>query len=100
MLKYNVGDHVRVRTDLVPGTRYGESDVMFNAQMHKRSGKVVTIKELLFGGYNIYDENGAENPYYWVDEMLEEVSGEDLFDAENLGLLYDWFSKGECKNAV
>ena len=73
-MKYKVGDKVRVRQDLKVDEAYGD-EVYFTLSMTKYD--TVTIQVAGNGRYAV-----AENPYIYVDEMLdglwEEVDAEPI----------------------
>lgn len=73
MTKYNIGDRVKVREDLVVHERYymedGEIGDSFIADMAQLKGQIVTINAISpTGKYIIMEDNGA---YNWTDEMFE-----------------------------
>ena len=71
-MKYNIGDKVRIRKDLIVDKYYGEID--FIESMKKYLGKETIICAIDY-------ENGKEfgyllkdcNLYTWTDEMLEPI---------------------------
>ena len=67
MMKYKVGDKVRIREDLEVGTFYG--DCLFTGGMQDLAGKVVRITYA-----DIKSEHYRIDAYccYWTDEMFEE----------------------------
>lgn len=68
-MKYEVGDKVRVRKDLIAGSGYGED--IFLADMKKYSGKTMTVYKITsVGKYKLKEDI---NNYNWTDEMLEDV---------------------------
>lgn len=71
MLKYNVGDKVRVRSDLKVGVRYGS--MSFLEGMSHLRGKVATIEDCTPCSYKV------EEDYYefWTDEMFEGLAEEE-----------------------
>lgn len=78
MSKFNIGDKVLVRNDLVLNQLYSNEDHSFadvvNSTMIEYLGKVVTIKAELNGTYSL-----EEVGFTWLDEMLEEyIVGIDL----------------------
>lgn len=78
MSKFNIGDKVLVRNDLVLNRLYSNEDHSFadvvNSIMIEYLGKVVTIKAELNGTYSL-----EEVGFTWLDEMLEEyIVGIDL----------------------
>ena len=68
-MKYKIGDKVRVRTDLIEDKIYGAEK--FISSMCKFKGKICTIKEICNKRY-VFEEDADE--WYWSDEMLEDVS--------------------------
>ena len=95
-MKYNVGDKVRVRKDLVNYSEYGGE--LFVRGMQQFKGKVVTICRLLDDKYFIREDTSE---YAWTNEMLEGIAndaikpdyyqfhGYDVFDiAKHLELDY------------
>lgn len=70
MSKFNVGDKVRVRKDLVVDKKYG-TQVFVDGMMELR-GKIVTIKCVTDSFYRV-EEDEKIYPYNWTDEMLEPV---------------------------
>ena len=67
-MKYNIGDKVRVRNDLVVGKEYGLYS--FSEPMTKYIGDVLTISGITPYGYQV-----RENKFGWTDEMLEPAGG-------------------------
>lgn len=68
MGKYNVGDKVRVRTDLTIDQEYGETEVCFDRGMSRFCGQEVTIAFVFGDGdYKIAEDR----TYYWCDELFE-----------------------------
>lgn len=76
--KFNPGDHVRVRHDLVVGHKYKmyndqrADGCMFIFQMIPLLGEYVTITEY-FPGVNRYSVsfNGVNSTCLWTDEMFD-----------------------------
>ena len=68
-MKYNVGDKVRVRKDLVNYSEYGGE--LFVREMQQFKGKVVTICRLLDDKYFIREDTSE---YAWTNEMLEGIA--------------------------
>lgn len=64
MMKYKVGDKVKVREDLQAGKEY--NSCYCNEEMTEMAGKIVTIKEANKTRYRL-----EEYDYNWVDEMFE-----------------------------
>jgi hypothetical protein len=70
MGKYQIGDTVKIRTDLKAGKRYGSDTFTFS--MLEMLGKTTTIKNILYNGN--YEIKG--NSWSWTDEMFENVNNE------------------------
>ena len=70
-MKYNVGDKVRVRKDLVNYSEYGGE--LFVREMQQFKGKVVTICRLLDDKYFIREDTSE---YAWTNEMLEGIAND------------------------
>lgn len=70
MSKFNVGDKVRVRKDLVMYKPYGGQ--LFVDGMVELRGKIVTIKCVADSFYCVEEDKNI-CPYSWTDEMLETV---------------------------
>lgn len=71
-MKYNVGDKVKIRSDLRVGMmkqmeKFEGVDV--NDEMLKFRGKTDRIVNAAANGYEL-----QTNPYIWTDDMLEDVS--------------------------
>lgn len=77
MTKYNVGDKVKVKADLIEDARYGMDnneykDIVVDSMM-RFAGQVVTIAEIIYTDelgerYNIIEDADEWN---WTDEMFE-----------------------------
>ena len=74
MSKYKVGDRVRVRSDLELGAWYGMAYA--NEEMHKLSGEVLNIVEVVEGGKYFCEKTG--NHIYWTDEMFSGLADEPI----------------------
>ena len=68
MKKYKIGDSVKIRSDLVPGNRYGEE--MFMEEMVDNLGKEAKIVALLTEDEYFLDVD-QDNPWGWTAEMFE-----------------------------
>lgn len=69
IMKYRVGDKVKVRQDLVTNKRYGNDT--FILDMKPYLGKIMTIDKITDKGkYKLKEDNVKWN---WTDEMLEDV---------------------------
>ena len=86
-MKYEVGDKVRVRIDLVPYEMYG-SLTFLDGNMSKCAGQICTIKEVP-GDKKYYV---SENPFAWSEEMLEPVDSKTLLMAD--GTIIGEFNTG------
>lgn len=73
-MKYKVGDKVRIRKDLSIGSEY--DNVLFASTMARFRGKVVTIADILGGGYEIQED---ERRHYWTEKMIKRKSEEVVF---------------------
>jgi hypothetical protein len=80
MMKYKVGDKVRIREDLVTGGNYGGSVAVDD--MADMGGSVVTIERVGNLGYYIEEDPDG---YCWTDEMFEPV--EEMSAIEALEIL-------------
>lgn len=69
-MRYEVGDKVRVRKDLVVDKAY--DGYVFARSMEEFKGKIVTIESVDCDCYFI-KEDKFEFKYGWVDEMLEPI---------------------------
>lgn len=65
-MKYNLGDKVKIREDLLDNEWYGA--YAFSREMTEMKGKVVTIERIIFGGYKV-----KECSFNWTDEMFESL---------------------------
>lgn len=84
MLKYKIGDKVRIRKDLVVGSTYG-SDIYIRKMddIVKDNDYVLTIGELSYDiNEYVMDEDNCEVPYYWTEEMIEGLAEEPTTDRE------------------
>lgn len=65
MMRYKVGDKVKIRRDLEDGQKYG---IYVVQEMQNLGGKTARITEVidLYGMYHIDLDR-----YYWTDEMFE-----------------------------
>jgi hypothetical protein len=92
VMKYKVGDKVRVRADLQQGWKYSMehgSTNSFVSEMMPFRGKTVTIKAISGGEYIIEELER----YHWTDEMFEPVNNQKIVitsdGVETLARLYD-----------
>jgi ribosomal protein L19 len=69
IMKYNVGDKVKIREDLVVGNMYGVND--FARKMAQYKGKTATITTTSEHN-NMYHIDIDNECWYWTDEMFEE----------------------------
>jgi len=70
ILKYKVGDTVRIKKDLEVGEIYG--GVSFVEEMQQYLGQTTTIIRVTPSYYNLKIDKGV---WSWSDEMLGEVGG-------------------------
>lgn len=76
-MKYNVGDKVRIREDLITGEQY--NDLTFVPDMVQYMGKVATITHIKFeDGYGI-DLDGCN--WNWSDEMFEDIETQPMLNS-------------------
>ena len=100
-MKYNIGDKVRIRKDLVAGKTYGCNTYIDKMnRIAKNFDYILTI-----GGYNdnktqyTMDENGGSPTWYWTDEMIEGLVEEQPTDREKFERWMRYLSSldGCCK---
>ena len=89
-MKYEVGDKVRVRKDLVLGNKYG--GIIYASNMDKFKNKECVITSVTNKTYHI---NGSD--HWWTNEMLEPVGDEKILEyaLEKLGV-----TKEELENEM
>lgn len=95
--KYNIGDKVRVREDLIEYEEY--KDVLFIPSMNSFKGKIVTIYGFTDRGYRIKEDY---KKYRWTDDMFsgkvsEEIKSEYLSDLEEIE---EYFDSNEIYNPI
>ena len=88
--KYNIGDKVRVREDLIEYEKY--KDILFVPSMNSFKGKIVTIYDFTDRGYRIEEDYKR---YRWTDNMFsgkvsEEIKSEYLSDLEEIEEHFDY----------
>ena len=92
-MRYPIGAHVKVREDLVSGNAYYMDDKRtrdsFVSKMCVYRGHEVVIERYQEKKYKLATPYGTPIPYYWTDEMLEEVVAYDLSDLPDLASLFD-----------
>lgn len=71
-MKYEVGDMVRLREDLVSGRTYG--GMIYTASMKATwpPGSIVTIRQVHNQYSGVYCVNGHKEPW-WTDKMFEGI---------------------------
>lgn len=69
MSKFNVGDSVRIRTDLTPGVKVG--NIYCNREMASWGGKLDTIRSASKNGLGEVYYSLDYHDCYWNDAMLE-----------------------------
>lgn len=77
IIKYNIGDKVIVREDLIVGEKYGND--VFTSTMVSFKGKVVTISKVIGFKYEIEEDDKTWN---WTDEMFSGKISEDFSSEE------------------
>lgn len=95
--KYNIGDKVRVREDLIEYKKY--KDVLFVPSMNSFKGKIVTIYDFTDRGYRIKEDYKR---YRWPDDMFsgkvsEEIKSEYL---SNLEEIEEYFDSNKIYNPI
>lgn len=63
--KFNIGDKVKIREDLVEGRAYGKIHFL-HGYMSSCKGQIFTVEEITQNGHY----SGSETPFYWSEEML------------------------------
>lgn len=91
VMKYKVGDRVRVRNDLKDGEIYGCYD--FSEGMEKHKGKNVTISFAEDGCYDIEEDGGK---YTWTDKMFEGLVEDELTAEEAIKIQAEICGKTCC----
>ena len=74
-MKFNVGDKVKIREDLIVGRRYGDL-TLYNGSMAAQRGKIGFV---MFSNRNCYHVSNAED-FFWSGEMLELVKNKNEFN--------------------
>lgn len=69
-MKYNVGDKVRVRSDLIAGQIYGNDS--FVDAMSSFCGKIATVESKSCSKY-LLSVGSRTMSYSWTDEMLDHI---------------------------
>ena len=68
MKKYNIGDHVKIRSDLIPGRVYGGES--FVDPMEEYAGKdAIIVRELTANEYFL--DVDKDDHWGWTPEMFE-----------------------------
>ena len=65
-MKFEIGDKVKVKNNLITGKLYGTQSFVCN--MEKYKSKIVTIRNVYAHFYEIEEDRGV---LYWTDEMFE-----------------------------
>jgi len=68
-MKYNIGDKVRIRNNLITGEKYDEG-CTFMGSMEKFRGEIVTIALISGTTYKI-EEDENYGYWYWSEDMIE-----------------------------
>ena len=74
-MKFNVGDKVKIREDLIVGNRYGGL-TLYNGSMAAQRGKIGFV---MLSNRNYYHVSNAED-FFWSGEMLELVKNKNEFN--------------------
>lgn len=107
-MKYEIGDKVKIKTDLIAGTIYGDDSIDFTNQMIPYKGKEATIIKLNRDN-NYYCLDIDKGYYFWSDEMFENkmITAIDKAWEDNLKLNIEdqWASKQDimenyCPNSI
>lgn len=74
-MRYQVGDKVRIRQDLMAGDRYKYNNGYLNCSqtMTRYAGMVATIV-LASSNYGVYEINLDNQWDYWCEDMFEPIS--------------------------
>lgn len=95
MMKYKVGDKVRVKKDLIDNKLYG--DIYFYPCMNDCKGQILTISNVFRHNFvNFYEV--SENDDYWSDEMFEEVKDNEQVRTVDVGFHLDHCGHRVIKN--
>lgn len=79
--KFNIGDKVKVREDLVEGRFYGDIPLLAG-YMSSFKGHIFTVDKIEDRCYH-----GGENPFYWSEEMLVMYNGDKVIFNGNATVL-------------
>ena len=74
-MRYEIGDMIRVKDDLVTNTGYGTERCYFIEEMEKylgRQARIIDIDEVENRVYYLLDID--DRSFHWVKEMFEEES--------------------------
>lgn len=91
-MRYEVGDKVKVRSDLKENIRYGGQ--IFVRDMAVHCGKNVEISKVYDDAYCIKE---SDREWFWTDEMFEGLAEDELTAEEAIKVLADMCTR-ECKN--
>ena len=87
-MKYNIGDVVRVKEDLVVGRRYcmedGDGIDSFVSGMAKYAGSNLVVASYNGGKYRLNKANGNPTGWFWTDGMLEDYGFNEMYDVPDL----------------
>ena len=72
MIRFNVGDRVQLKQDLVIGKQY--NNISFSLDMLKYVGEIATVEFVLYGGLYIL----KDIPCVFGHDMLEKIESEDI----------------------
>ena len=91
--KYNIGDKVLVRKDLIIGTQYGSNT--FNLDMYPFKGEIVTIYDIVNNEYRIKED--SQN-CFWTNEMFSGKESEEI--KSDLEEIEEHFDFNEIYNPI
>lgn len=79
-MEYKTGDKIKIREDLIPGTKYGKLR-LYNGRMADCRGKCYTIKSV-----GLYSVTTEEVPFTFSIEMIEPVDEKNIIrkDKDNM----------------
>jgi hypothetical protein len=79
IMKYKVGDIVKVKEDLKVGKDFGRLCVC--QPMAELAGELVTISSVNDDDYHIEEDDGT---YYWIDEFFEDENESGDYDVDKI----------------
>ena len=85
IMKYKVGDRVRVKSGLNIGQEYGDYTFKCGMDVFRGLDVIISSVSRVFRHYTIQDDQGA---WDWTDEMFEPLESENPADESNVS--EDW----------